>query len=150
VVVGERRHGLRRAVRFVEVQRGHGGEAASAEVELRRLVELVGHAVGVHRVDNDGVGGLGEGATARASSARSAPCTSGGRMSRAAARTTMAVATSEPRDPQFSAAFMSSAGKIRRSVLLSEVIEEMDYDVCLVNECDSHMVWISHAISRVI
>lgn len=61
VRVRERRHGARRLARLVQAHGGRGGEAARAEVELRRLVEVVGAPRGpVRLVDEDGVAGWAE------------------------------------------------------------------------------------------
>ncbi|WVZ78725.1 hypothetical protein U9M48_026388, partial [Paspalum notatum var. saurae] len=61
VRVRERRDGARRLARLVEPHRGRRGEAARAEVELRRVVEVVGSAAGaVGLVDEDGAPGRAE------------------------------------------------------------------------------------------
>jgi hypothetical protein len=93
----------RRAVRLVQLHGGSRGQAARAQVELRRVVEIVGNTVAVRLVDHDGVGHA-----RRPRSLRSMPSASGGRM----LRTTTAAATNEPTELHFTAGFIMLQTKL--------------------------------------
>jgi hypothetical protein len=103
VARGVRLRQRRRAVRLVQLHGGSRGQAARAQVELRRVVEIVGNTVAVRLVDHDGVGHA-----RRPRSLRSMPSASGGRM----LRTTTAAATNEPTELHFTAGFIMLQTKL--------------------------------------